>query len=146
MEINRLDFFMKCPNVAFSVVPRKSEGDAENWNRVWVWYGLLFWHMFGTVCRFFSTWIYLQHIARPVERNCHVNTVCPYVCPSVPLIRVFTVCMKKPWVLSYPLSTQQRLIRLGRCPGWSKSLLGTQVILLGFFSASQPPILGIPDF
>ena len=31
------------------------------------------------------------------------------------LIRVFTVCMKKAWVLSYPLSAQRRLIRLGRC-------------------------------
>ena len=29
------------------------------------------------------------------------------------------VRMKKPWVLSYPLSAQQRLIRLGRWPGWS---------------------------
>ena len=28
------------------------------------------------------------------------------------LIRVFTVHMKKPWVLSYPLSAQRRLIRL----------------------------------
>ena len=26
----RLDFFMKCANVAFSVVPRISAGDAEN--------------------------------------------------------------------------------------------------------------------
>ena len=32
------------------------------------------------------------------------------------LIRDFTVCMKKPWVLSYPLSTQGRLIRLDGCP------------------------------
>ena len=41
------------------------------------------------------------------------------------LIRVFTVRMKKPWVLSYPLSTQWRLlIRLGGCPGWSESSLG----------------------
>ena len=35
------------------------------------------------------------------------------------LIRVFTVRMKKACVLSYPLSRQRRLIRLGRCPGWS---------------------------
>ena len=42
------------------------------------------------------------------------------------LIRVFAVHMKKAWVLSYPLSTQQRLIRLGGCPGWSESLLGAQ--------------------
>ena len=40
------------------------------------------------------------------------------------LIRVFAVCMKKPWVLSYPLSAQWRLIKLGRCPGWSESSLG----------------------
>ena len=46
------------------------------------------------------------------------------------LIRVFTVCMKKPWVLSYPLSSQRTLIRLGRCPGWSESSLGAQTILL----------------
>ena len=35
------------------------------------------------------------------------------------LIRVFTVRMKKARVLSYPLSAQQRLIRLGGCPGCS---------------------------
>ena len=43
------------------------------------------------------------------------------------LIRVFAVRMKKPWVISYPLSTQRRLIRLGRCPGWSDSSLGTHL-------------------
>ena len=42
------------------------------------------------------------------------------------LIRVFAVRMKKHWVLSYPLSAQRRLIRLGRCrlgwfPGWPES-------------------------
>ena len=40
------------------------------------------------------------------------------------LIRVFAVRMKKSWVLSYPLSAQRRLIRLGGCPGWSESSLG----------------------
>ena len=40
------------------------------------------------------------------------------------LIRVFAVYMKKAWVLSYPLSAQRRLIRLGGCPGWSESSLG----------------------
>ena len=35
------------------------------------------------------------------------------------LIRVFAVGMKKAWVLSYPLSAQRRLIRLGGYPGWS---------------------------
>ena len=33
-------------------------------------------------------------------------------------------------VLSYPLSAQRRLIRLGGCLGWSESSLGAQVILL----------------
>ena len=46
------------------------------------------------------------------------------------LTRVFTVCMKEHWALGYPLCAQWRLIRLDGCPGWSESLLGTQVILL----------------
>ena len=33
------------------------------------------------------------------------------------LIRVFDVRLKKARILSYPLSAQQRLIRLGGCPG-----------------------------
>ena len=37
---------------------------------------------------------------------------------------VLAVRKKKPWVLSYPFSTQRRLIRLGGCPGWSESSLG----------------------
>ena len=45
---------------------------------------------------------------------------------SPSLIRVFAVCMKKHWVLGYPLSAQRRLIRLGRWPCWSESSLGTQ--------------------
>ena len=36
--------------------------------------------------------------------------------------------MKKHWVLSYPLSAQQRLIRLGGCPGWFESSLGAQLL------------------
>ena len=50
-------------------------------------------------------------------------------CPPS-LIRGFAVCMKKHWVISYPLSTPRRLIRLGGCPGWSESSLGAQIILL----------------
>ena len=42
-------------------------------------------------------------------------------------IRIFAVRMKKPWVLSYPLSAPRRLIRLGGCPGWFESLLGAQL-------------------
>ena len=36
-----------------------------------------------------------------------------------PVWSVFAARMKKAWVLSYPYSTLRRLIRLGRCPGWS---------------------------
>ena len=52
--------------------------------------------------------------------------------PGLPprLIRVFAVRMKNAWVLSYPLSAQQRLIKLGGCSGWSESSLGAHVILL----------------
>ena len=45
------------------------------------------------------------------------------------LIRVFAVRMKKSWVLSYPLSTQWRLIRLGGCPGWSEASFFGFVVL-----------------
>ena len=43
------------------------------------------------------------------------------------LIRVFAFRLKKAWVLSYPLSAQRRLIRLGGCPGWSESSLGAHL-------------------
>ena len=46
------------------------------------------------------------------------------------LIRVFAVRMKKAWVLSYPLSAWQRLIRLGGCTGWSESSLGAHAASL----------------
>ena len=45
-------------------------------------------------------------------------------------IRVFTVHMRKHWALNYLLCAQWRLIRLGRCPGWSESSLGAHAILL----------------
>ena len=40
------------------------------------------------------------------------------------LIRVLAVRMKKAWALSYPLSAQRRLVRLGGYPGWFESSLG----------------------
>ena len=46
------------------------------------------------------------------------------------LTRVFAVRIKKAWVLGYPLSAQQRLIRLREWPGRSESLLSAKVILL----------------
>ena len=47
-----------------------------------------------------------------------------------PVWSVFAVRMKKAWVLSYPLSAQRRLIRLGGCPGWSQSSLEADLSLL----------------
>ena len=47
-----------------------------------------------------------------------------------PTPRVFAVRIKKHWVLGYSLSAQQRMIRLGRCPGWFESWLGAPIILL----------------
>ena len=46
------------------------------------------------------------------------------------LIRVFAVCMKKHWVVSYLLRAQRRLIRLDGCPGWSASSLGAPAVFL----------------
>ena len=71
---------MKCANVAFSVVPRIGDRDVENWNRVWVQRGLLFWHTFGTYAVFYTS-DYLQHIAQPVEGERPINLV--FVHPSV---------------------------------------------------------------
>ena len=48
------------------------------------------------------------------------------------LIRVFAVRLKKHWVLNYLLRARWRPIRLGGCPGWSKSLLDAHIILLVF--------------
>ena len=50
--------------------------------------------------------------------------------PGHPTSLISAVGMKKAWVFSYQLSTQQRLIRLGGYPGWSESSLGAHAILL----------------
>ena len=52
-------------------------------------------------------------------------------------IKVFAVRLKKAWVLSYPLSAQWRLIRLGGCPGWSESSLGIQSFCWFCHAAAQ---------
>ena len=49
---------------------------------------------------------------------------------SLGMIRVFAVRIKKDWVLSYPLSAQRRLIRLGGCPGWSVFAERTVILLV----------------
>ena len=66
----------------------------------------------------FSIRIYLPHIARPVDSNRSINIVLvrPSIRPSDQSVR----CLHEETSgLTYPLSTQQRLIRLGGCPGWS---------------------------
>ena len=53
------------------------------------------------------TTLQMSHLMTKPTEMCLVKTDQPGHPPS--LIRVFTVRMKKAWVLSYPLSTQQRL-------------------------------------
>ena len=49
------------------------------------------------------------------------------------LIRVLFIHMKKAWVLSYSLSAQGRLIRLGGCPGQADlGLCWAYMHLVGF--------------
>ena len=85
--------------------------------------------------------IQMSHLmTKPIKLHvCPVKTDQPGHLPS--LIRVFAVCMKKAWVLSYSSSasedsdqpghpTAKTVIRLGKCPGWSESLLGAHAILL----------------
>ena len=70
-----------------------------------------------------------------------------HVCPEktqismgiCPVWSVFAVCMKKAWVLSYPLSAQPRLIRLGRC--WSESSLGAQSLCWFCHVMAQFPLI-----
>ena len=49
---------------------------------------------------------------------------------SDPVWSVFAVCSVGSLIPKVSSCGQQRLIRLGRCPGWSESLLGAHVILL----------------
>ena len=47
------------------------------------------------------------------------------------LIRVFAVCLKKHWALSFPNErTAKTLIRLGGCPGWSVFAWCTVILLV----------------
>ena len=67
--------------------------------------------------------LHLSHdMTKPTKWLCSVKTQISL--GFRPVWSVFAVRMKKPWVLSYPLSAQQRLIRLFGFPGWSESSLG----------------------
>ena len=86
-------FFLKCANGAFSVVPRKGDGDVENWNRVWVRYGLLFWYTFGTICCFFfHSDLPSAHCTTCWRWSFHKHRVCPSVHPSV-----WSECLLSAW-------------------------------------------------
>ena len=109
------------------------------WSSVlaYVWHNIIMNHLLHSSYAFFFFHSDLPSThSRPVESDRSINivfvrpSVRPSVHPSVRLIRVFAVCIKQHWFLSYPLSAQQRLIRLGGCPDWSESSLGAQVVLL----------------
>ena len=75
-----------------------------------------------------------QEFIRAADHRNEENDLCAQrtqislgICP---VWSVLTVHLKKPWILSYPLSAQGRLNWLGECPFWSESSLGAQVILL----------------
>ena len=64
--------------------------------------------------------VVLVHLSRDMTKQ--TNECAPSEDQDQPghlpsLHRVFAVRMKKAWVLSYPLSAQRRLIRLGGCQG-----------------------------
>ena len=71
----------------------------------------------------FSHWQMSRDMTKPTKWACAQQR---FRSPWHP-IRIFAVLMKKPWVLSYPLSAHRRL-RLGGCPGWSVSSLGAHSI------------------
>ena len=79
----------------------------------------------------FTGWLFAE-CANQMRRSKTKPTKWPVRPPKtqISLIRVFAICMKKHSVVSYPLSTQQRLIRLDGCPGWSESSLGAPATLL----------------
>ena len=54
----------------------------------------------------------------------------------------FRCPQEETWVLSYPLSAQQRLLRLGGCRGWSESPLGAHASLLVLSVGCSNFILG----
>ena len=62
-----------------AIVPRIGDGDAENWNRVWVQYGLLFWQTVGTICCFFHSDLPSTHCMTCWKWSSYKHHVCPSV-------------------------------------------------------------------
>ena len=76
------------------------------------------------------------------ERQNQQNNLCAqwrlrWAWASASLMRVFTVHLKKVWVLATNKATAKTLISLGGCSGWYKSLLGAQVISLVLLCAGS---------
>ena len=90
------------------------------WN---TWWSLLEYMMKKRKLTWAASWQNQQNDCAPSEDSDQ-----PGHLPS--LMRVLAVRMNKAWVLCYPLSAQQKLIRLGGCSGWSESSLGAHAILL----------------
>ena len=72
-----MDFFTKCATVAFSVVPRISAGDAENWNSLWVRYGLLFWQSLALYAVVFHLDLPSTHCMTCWKWSSYKHRVCP---------------------------------------------------------------------
>ena len=72
-------------------------------------------------------WVFKEAQTEPRHDKTNKMIVCPaktQISLGIHQVwSVFAVRRKKSWVLSYPLSAQRRLIRLGGCPGWSQSSL-----------------------
>ena len=74
------------------------------------------WQTILMECKALPRYMYMsQRMTIPAKWHVSPAKDQPGHLPS--LIRVFTVRMKKAWVLRYPLSAQRRLISSGRCPG-----------------------------
>ena len=74
-----------------------------------LWRALIKWCMFSCTDAFYNLHNYEEpHHDKTNKMTCTQQRLRSAWHPSI-LIRVFTVCMKKPWVLSYPLSAQRRL-------------------------------------
>ena len=127
--------------------PSFLQSDSEDWSD---WADLSLHWAYMPFCWFCHEtanfcWSFLSHLSRSItnQQNIRVpseDTDQPGQPPSLIIIIVFR--LKKPWVLSYPVSAQRRLIRLGGCTGWSESSMDTQVILSVLCSAGSFDIVG----
>ena len=96
---------------------------------------------FLTMCIYFCSFLFLErwlswlrnvscaYLSRLMTKptKWHVHPMKTQISLDIRAIwSVFVVRTKKAWVLSYPLSAQRRLIRMGGCPRWSETSLGAE--------------------